>query len=72
MRKYDKMDDIDILRQMYATLCGGIDGALTLLERGNVWEARENLQRALDIAEGMYIAGERAVDELAELREMKP
>lgn len=66
------MDDIDILRQMYATLCGGIDGALTLLERGNVWEARENLQRALDIAEELYIAGEGAVDELAELREMKP
>lgn len=66
------MDDIDILRQMYATLCGGIDGALTLLEWGNVWAARENLQRALDIAEELYIAGEGAVDELAELREMKP
>lgn len=66
------MDDIDILRQMYATLCGGIDDALTLLEWGNVWEARQNLQRALDIAEELYIAGEGAVDELAELREMKP
>lgn len=66
------MDDIDILRQMYATLCGGIDGALTLLERGNVWEAKENLQRALDVAEELYIAGEGSADELAELREMKP
>lgn len=34
------MNDIDVLRQMYATLCGGIDGALTLLEAGNVWEAK--------------------------------
>lgn len=65
-------DDIDILRQMYATLCGGIDDALTLLEWGNVWEAKKNLQRALDIAEEMYIAGERTVDELAELRGAKP
>lgn len=63
------MDDIDILRQMYATLCGGIDDALTLLEWGNVWAARENLQRALDIAEGLYIAGEGSADELAALRE---
>lgn len=66
------MDDIDILRQMYATLCGGIDDALTLLEWGNVWAARENLQRALDIAEGLYIAGEGSADELAALRERNP
>lgn len=66
------MDDIDILRQMYATLCGGIDGALTLLERGNVWEARETLRRSLGIAEELYIAGEDSVDELAALRERKP
>lgn len=72
MRRYDKVNDIDILRQMYATLCGGIDGALTQLERGNVWEARETLQRALDIAEGLYIAGEGSADELAALRERKP
>ncbi len=66
------MDDIDILRQMYATLCGGIDGALTSLECGNIWEARGTLQRALDIAEELYIAGEGSVDELAALRETKP
>lgn len=66
------MDDIDILRQMYATLCGGIDDALTLLEWGNVWAARENLQRALDIAEELYVTGKSSADELAALRETKP
>ena len=66
------MDDIDILRQMNATLCGGIDDVLTLLERGNVWGAKEKLQRTLDIAEELYIAGERAVDEPAEFREREP
>ena len=30
------LNDIDVLRQMYATLCGSIDDALTLLEWGNV------------------------------------
>ena len=59
------LNDIDILRQMYATLCGGIDDALTLLEWGNVWEAKQNLQRALDLAENLYLEGEQAVDELA-------
>lgn len=62
------LNDIDTLRQMYATLCGSIDDALTLLEWGNVWEAKENLQRGLDTAEELYIAGEQAADELAELR----
>lgn len=62
------MDDIDILRQMYATLCGGMDDALTLLESGNVWEARKAFQSALTLAEELYIAGEQAVDELAEYR----
>ena len=63
------MDDIDVLRQMYATLCGSIDDALTLLEWGNVWEAKKNLQRGLEIAEELYLAGEQAEDDLAELRE---
>ena len=62
------MDDIDILRQMYATLCGGMDDALTLLESGNVWEARNALQSALTLAEELYIAGEQTVDELTEYR----
>lgn len=65
------MNDIDILRQMYATLCGGIDAALTLLELGNVWEAKVKLQAALDTAEELYIAGEEAVDELSERRSGK-
>ena len=66
------MNDIDILRQMYATLCGGIDTALTLLEAGNVWEAKKKLQAALHTAEDMYAAGEESVDELAGRRDGKP
>ncbi len=62
-------NDIDVLRQMYATLCGGIDDALTLLAEGNVWGAKADLQTALDIAEELYISGEQAEDELAERRE---
>ena len=63
------LNDIDVLRQMYATLCGSIDDALTLLEWGNVWDAKKNLQRGLEIAEELYLAGEQAEDDLAELRE---
>lgn len=66
------MNDIDVLRQMYATLCGGMDDALTLLEDGNAWEAKRCLQDALHSAEEMYIAGEQAVDELSERRGGKP
>lgn len=62
------MDDIDVLRRMYAALCGGIDDALTLLERANIWEAKQTLQAALHRAEELYIAGERAADELTERR----
>lgn len=64
-----EIDDIDVLRQMYATLCGGMDDALTLLEQGNVWEAKEILLQALEISEDIYIAGMSAEDELAPLRE---
>ena len=63
------LNDIDVMRQMYATLCGSIDDALTLLEWGNVLEAKKNLQRGLEIAEELYLAGEQAEDDLAELRE---
>ncbi|MCI8812890.1 MAG: hypothetical protein HFG12_06610 [Oscillibacter sp.] len=62
------MDDIDVLRRMYAVLCGGIDDALTLLEHSNVWEAKTVLQRALHRAEELYAAGEQARDELTERR----
>jgi len=62
-------DDIDILRQMYATLCGGADAALTLLEAGNVWEAKQVLLCALETAEELYLTGDSAVDELALRRE---
>ena len=64
-----EVDDIDILRQMYATLCGGMDDALTLLEAGNVWEAKRALLHALEISEELYISGTTAVDELAARRE---
>lgn len=66
------MNDIDILRQMYATLCGGIDAALTLLEVGNVWEAKVKLQAALHTAEDMHIGAEESVDELSERRCGRP
>lgn len=62
------MNDIDILKQMYATLCGGIDIALTLLEAGNVWEAKKTMQEALHTAEELYVSGPQAVDELSERR----
>ena len=62
------LNDIDVLRQMYATLCGSIDDALTLLEWDNVWDAKKNLQRGLEIAEELYIAGDQAADDLAKLR----
>ena len=62
------LNDIDVMRQMYATLCGSIDDALTLLEWGNVWEAKKNLQRGLEIAEELYLAGDQAADDLAKLR----
>ena len=65
----EELDDIDILRQMYAALCGGMDDALTLLETGNVWEAKRVLRRALERSEELYISGASAVDELAARRE---
>ena len=66
---HETIDDIDILRQMYATLCGGMDDALTLLEAGNVWEAKRVLLRALEVSEELYISGTSMVDELAAGRE---
>ena len=50
------MNDIDVLRQMYAVLCGAIDDALTLLENAGVHEAKKVLQ------------GEQTADELTEHR----
>ena len=67
--EHQMTDDIDVLRQMYATLCGGMDDALTLLEQGNVWEAKNVLLRSLETAEELYIEGISAVDELAARRE---
>lgn len=62
------MDDIDVLRCMYATLCGGADEALSLLEAGNVWEAKRRLRQALETAEELYIAGVSAEDEFTARR----
>ena len=64
----DIMDDLDTLKRMYATLCGRIDDALSCLERGNVWDARQILQQALEISEELYITSISATDELAEHR----
>lgn len=60
------MNDIDVLRRMYAALCGGIDDTPTLLERASVREAKGVLQAALHRAEELYIAGEQAPDEPTE------
>ena len=62
------LDDIDVLRRMYATVCGASDEALTLLEDGNIWTAKEKLRQGLHLAEELYIAGEAAVDELEKYR----
>lgn len=62
------MNDIDTLRQMYATLCGAIDEALTLLEHFKVWQAIRVLQAALHRAEELCINAEQTVDELAQYR----
>ena len=62
------MNDIDVLRQIYAVLCGAIDDALTLLENAGVHEAKKVLQEALYRAEELYIAGEQTADELTEHR----
>lgn len=62
------MNDIDVLRRMYATLCGGIDDALTLLDQSDARQAKAVLQKALHRAEELYIGGEEAVDELSQYR----
>ena len=59
------LNDFDTLRQMYATIFGG---AVSLLEEGNVWEAKQVLSRAMEVSEELYIAGEQAADELEPLR----
>ena len=64
-----ELDDLDVMRQMYATVCGGADRALSLLEAGNVWEAKRVLLHALEVAEEFYVAGMSAADELAARRE---
>lgn len=55
-------NDIEVLRRMYATVCGSNDDALTLLEDGRTIEAKEKLREGLRIAEELYIAGETAKD----------
>ena len=56
------LDDIDVLRRMYAAVCGSNDDALTLLEDGRIIEAKERLREGLRIAEELYVAGETAKD----------
>ena len=52
------MNDMDTLRRMYAIVFSGADEALTLLEAGNVPDAKACLMLALGVAEEMYIAGD--------------
>lgn len=50
------MEELELRRRMYAVVCGGADHALTLLEAGNVWDAKQTLQKALRDAEELYLA----------------
>ena len=61
-------DDIDVLRQLYATVFGGADLTLTLLEEGNVWEAKQVLRQALLLAEELYIQADTAEDQFSRYR----
>ena len=62
------MDDIEVLRQMYNTVYHGADGALALLESGDVPAAMETLQRALLRSQLFHLFGARSLDELAKYR----
>lgn len=61
-------DGIDVMRQMCAAVCGGADDAPGPLESGNVWEAREILQKALSRSGARYPAAEQAAGGLEALR----
>jgi len=54
---------------MYATLRGGIDDALALLEWGDIRGAKANLQVTLESAEELCVSGEQAAGGPEELRE---
>ena len=63
------MDDIDVLRQMYATVFGGADLTLTLLEEGNVWQVKGGARgRVLLLAEELYIQADTAEDQFSRYR----
>lgn len=55
-------NDLDVLKRMYATIFGGADRALTLLEEGDAGGAREVLARAMELCEELCIAGEEPGD----------
>lgn len=65
------MDDIEVWRQMYATLCIAVDSALNQLENLCFQEAMETLQSALTRAEDLFLNAEPAVTELSEYKDEK-
>ena len=65
------MDDIEVWRQMYATLCIAVDSALTQLENLHFQEAMETLQSALNRAEDLFFDAELAVTELSQYKNEK-
>ncbi|MBE6996415.1 MAG: hypothetical protein E7429_06820 [Ruminococcaceae bacterium] len=65
MERSNEMENMDVLKQMYAILCGGMDDALTLLEQGDVPAAQKTLLRALETAEERYIDALPAADDPA-------
>ena len=54
LRNY--LNGMRTLNQMYATVSGGADDALTFLENNNPWAAKEALQAALSKAEELYLS----------------
>lgn len=56
--EHETMRELELLRRMYAVVCGGADQALTLLEAGNVWDAKRTLSEALERAEELYLSAD--------------
>lgn len=54
--KHERMTALELRRRMYTAVCDGADRALTLLESGNVWDAKRVLRQALAEAEELYLS----------------
>lgn len=52
---YERMTMLELRRRMYSAVCDGANQALTLLEDGNVWDAKRVLRQVLEEAEELYL-----------------